>query len=531
MRATVLSKFSKLLIPFIVIAVFLLPGCNDTEDQQKPQGNGEEERLAEYVVADATGDWGYPTPYAHYKRGPGYVRMSFIFETLTWKDSEQITPQLAKTWEYIEEENAYIFNLREGVKWHDGEPFDASDVVFTFNYIKEHPHPFVDASVIEEVELINEHSVKMHLGNTFAPIFQNIFGTQPILPKHIWENVQNPEDFREEQAVIGTGPYKLADYSSEHGTYLYVANEDYYMGEPIAEKIKFIKMAEEVMPAALKSGEVDYIDLAPELVEQIKADGFEVEEAPAAWNAKMFMNYNKEPLSSVDFRQAIAYAIDRELLVDIAMRGFATAGSPGIMPPSSPWFNPETEQYSYSPDKAAELLEGLGYVKTGDYYEKDGSVLELSLIAATDFKEVGQFIKTSLEEIGIKVEFATLERKTVDAKVGAWDFDLSIYGHGGLYEPSILTRVITGKGFNSARYTENELLNALCEEQLVEMDTEKRKQIVFDIQQIFAYDLPTLTLYYPKWYTAHDGEADLYYTADGIGNGAPIALNRMAFVK
>ena len=133
--------------------------------------------------------------------------------------------------------------------------------------------------------------------------------------------------------------------------------------------------------------------------------------------------------------------------------------------------------------------------------------------------------------MGIKVDFRTLEAKTVDAKVEAWDFDLSVYGHGGLYEPSILKRVIMDDGFNSARYTSNEELNQLLTAQLTEMDAEKRKELVFQVQEVYAEDLPALTLYYPKWYWAHDGSVNLFYTMDGIASGIPIPLNRMSFVK
>lgn len=108
---------------------------------------------------------------------------------------------------------------------------------------------------------------------------------------------------------------------------------------------------------------------------------------------------------------------------------------------------------------------------------------------------------------------------------------MSIYGHGGLYEPSILKRVILDEGFNSARYTSNETLNQCLEAQLTEMDAEKRKELVFQIQEIYAEDLPALTLYYPKSYSAHDGTINLFYTMNGVAIGIPVPLNRMSFVK
>jgi peptide/nickel transport system substrate-binding protein len=504
----------------VIVALLILPSCT----AGKPE-------ISSYTIADSTGDWGYPSPYTHYSRGPGYIRLSFIFETLVWKDASGFVPQLAKEWEYVEEENAYIFKLRNDVTWHDGTKFAADDVVFTFDYTKQHPYQWVDNSIVKSAEAIDEYTVKLYLSKPYAPFFQDVAGTQPIMPKHIWEDIEEPEKFVAPEAVIGTGPYTLADYSKEHGTYLYKAYNDYYLGKPFVDEIKFVKISAEMIPAALKEGSVSAGDIPPEVVSEMEDAGLTVITAPVAWNAKLTINHQKEPLSSKQFRQALAYAIDRESLVQITQRGHAIAGSPGMIPPTSDWYNPDTPQYEYNPVEAKQLLEGLGYQMEGGYFTKDGEELRLELIAAADYKEVGQFIKQQLEEAGIKIDFRTMEAKTVDAKVGAWDFDLSIYGHGGLYEPSILKRVIMDEGFNSARYTSNETLNQLLEAQLTEMDAEKRKDLVFQIQEIYAEDLPALTLYYPKSYSAHDGTINLFYTMDGIATGIPVPLNRMAFVK
>jgi peptide/nickel transport system substrate-binding protein len=93
-----------------------------------------------------------------------------------------------------------------------------------------------------------------------------------------------------------------------------------------------------------------------------------------------------------------------------------------------------------------------------------------------------------------------MEGKSLDAKVEVWDFDLSIYGHGGLYEASILPKVITGPGFNSARYTDNQELTQLLQDQLHEMDTDKRLAIVQKAQALYAEDMPAITLYHPDWF-------------------------------
>jgi peptide/nickel transport system substrate-binding protein len=515
-----LNLVKKLLIPAVMMALLILPSCT-----------AETPEIGSYTIADSTGDWGYPSPYSHYSRGPGYTRMSFIFETLVWKDASSFVPQLAEEWEYIAEEKAYIFELRDDVSWHDGIKFTADDVVFTFDYTQQHPYQWVDNSIVEAAEAIDEYTVKLYLSKPYAPFFQDVAGVQPIMPRHIWEGIEEPENFTDPEAVIGTGPYTLADYSKEHGTYLYKAYEDYYLGTPIVDEIKFVKISEEMIPAALKEGSVNAGDIPPEVVSEMEEAGLAVITAPVAWNAKLTINHQKEPFSSQQFRQALAYAIDRESLVQITQRGYAIAGSPGIIPPTSTWYNPDTPQYEYDPVRSQQLLEELGYQLEGGYFTKDDEVLELELLAAADFKEVGQFIKQQLEAVGIKVDFITLESTTVDSKVEAWDFDLSIYGHGGLYEPSFLKKVIMDEGFNSARYTSNETLNQLLEAQLTEMDAIKRKDMIFQIQEIYAEDLPALTLYYPESYWAHDGTLNLFYTMDGMAIGIPIPLNRLSFVE
>jgi peptide/nickel transport system substrate-binding protein len=523
MRKKVLNLVPKLLIPAVIVSLLVLPSCT-TEITE----------ISSYTIADSTGDWGYPSPYAHYSRGPGYTRMSFIFETLVWKDDSGFIPQLAKEWEYVADENAYIFKLRNDVTWHDGEKFTAEDVVFTIDYVKIHPNPFVTLigpSGVTKTEVIDDYTVKLYLEQPYAPFLHDVAGTLAVIPKHIWEGVDDPRSLTGPEAVVGTGPYTLADYSKEHGTYLYKAYDDYYLGKPLVDEIKFVKVSEELIPAALKEGSVSAGDIPPEVASEMEEAGLTVITAPVAWNAKLTINHQKEPLSSKQFRQALAYAIDREALVQITQRGHGIAGSPGMIPPTSDWYNPDTPQYEYDPDEAKQLLEGLGYELEDGYFAKVGKELELELIAEASFKEVGQFVKQQLEEIGIKVDFRTMEAKTVDAKVEAWDFDLSIYGHGGLYEPSILKRVIMDEGFNSARYASNEKLNQLLEAQLSEMNAEKRKELVFQIQEVYAEDLPALTLYYPKWYWAHDGNVNLFYTKDGLASGIPIPLNRLSFVK
>jgi len=503
-----------------------------------PFGFADNSSTTSYTIADPTGDWGFPSPYGMYSRGPGYVRMSFIFDTLIWKDQEGLVSGLAKDWKYIPEENAYIFNLRDNVTWHDGKKFTAEDVVFTFSYIKNHLWEWVNLQIVDRVEKNDNYRVKLYLNKPYAPFLSNIAGTLPMLPKHIWENNNNPEDFRDKKAVVGTGPYKLIDYNKAQGTYLYEAYDGYYLGRPEVDRIKFIRINAEITPIALQRGIVNAASIPPEILEKIKRKGFEIEEEPPTWAAKLIINHKKEPLSSKQFRKALAYAINREQIVQIARRGYAVLGSPGLIPPSNKyWHNPNIEQYNHEPDKAKSIIENLGYSMEEDgYYQKNGKRLEFELLIGAVYREefgrVGELIKNDLKEVGIKIELRSLEPKSVDARLKNWNFELAVSGHGGLGgDPEILNRVIIGKGFNSARYYKNDKLVELLKTQIRQMNNAERRNTVYKIQEIYADELPAITLYHPKWYWAHDGKIDIYYTKGGLASGIPIPINKLCFLK
>jgi len=494
-------------------------------------------QIPTYVIADPTGDWDFPNPFGHYPRGPGYIRMSLIFDTLVWKDADGFVPALATAWEYDPEANAYVFTLREDVTWHDGTPFPADDVVFTFDYYREHPYPLADTGVVKSVEA-EGNRVTIALSRPYAPFLEMIAGTVPILPRHIWRNVTDPENFRTPEAAIGTGPFKYGDYNKELGTYLYLANPDYYGDEVLVERLSFVRVTEEMTPAALKNGEVHRGSVPPETADAVEDAGFTVLKSPFYWNAKLMINHRKEPLDRKEFRQALAYAIDRNQIVELARRGHALAGSAGLLPPDSEWFAPGAYQYPHNPARTAELLENLGYTKTGGFYTKNGRLLELELIYSErfvyneGFAREAELIKRQLENAGIKINLRSMESKAVDDRVLRWDFELAVIGHGALGgDPLQFNRAVMGQGFNSARYEANEALTALMRRQVTEMNAAKRLELVQKAQELYAEDVPALTLYYPQWYFAHDGRIDHYYTKGGVALGVPIPINKMAFVR
>lgn len=522
----------------IALLLLALAGCAWEQAGEKPSTETAGGSDLLYTVADATGDWGFPSPYGHYARGPGYIRMSFIFDTLVWKDDQDYIPALANSWEYNENENSYTFELNNNVTWHDGEKFTAKDVVFTVNYTREHPYQWVDTSIVKSVEAQGDYTVKMYLDKPYAPFLEYVGATLPILPEHIYKDLESPEQFQQKEACIGTGPFMLEDYNKTQGTYLYKRYDNYYQGKPKVAEIRFVKIGNEAVAAALRQKQVNAASVPPDLSGALEKEGFKLLPGAHDWVAKLVMNHQKEPLSNEEFRQALAYAIDRQALVDTCQRGYGVPASPGLLPQDSQWYNSKLDgAYPYEPATAEEILTKLGYVKQGSYFEKDGQPLELDLLfgaggSGNVGEREGELIKAQLEKVGVKVDLQGIEAKTLDSRVLEWKFDLVLSGHGGLGgDPAQLNSVIIGQGFNSARYQQNKELVAALKNQISVMDAGKRQEYLNQAQELYAEEMPALPLYYNTYYWAHDGQVNLYYTVRGVGLGVPIPLNKMPFVK
>jgi peptide/nickel transport system substrate-binding protein len=498
----------------------------------------------ELRIADKAGDWGYPNPYLGYARGPGYMRMHFIFDTLVWKnETTQYIPLLAENWEYLSEEDAYVFHLNKDVKWHDMKPLTAEDIVFTIQYMKEHPYGWIVLDSVDRGEALDEHTVKIHMNGPYAPFMEDIGGTMPILPEHIWKDVENPMDFTDETAFIGSGPYTYVDFSKEHGTYQYRSFDEYYLGKPIIDQLIYVKTGDPQM--SLQRNEVDFASIKPDFIEPMKEKGFIVIKGPHYWNKKLMINHNIEPLDNITFRQALAYAINQSEFVDKSLRGHGKPASYGLISSECEWISPNVPDYPYDLDKAMELITSLGYELKDGFFMKNGETLELQILVsmistggeATPDRD-GEIIKNQLEKAGIKVDLTSLDTKIVDTKVINWDFELAISGHGAIGgDPKILyEKTIQVSGTkpspNCARYNKSEELNELLDGVIHEMDPQKRKEIVFEAQNVYARELPAISLYYPTWYNAYDPDAGVewFYTIGGVAKGIPIPQNKLALL-
>ena len=143
----------------------------------------------------------------------------------------------------------------------------------------------------------------------------------PILARHIWEKVDDPQRYQEANAFIGTGPYRFVDFDSTKGTYLFEVNKDYYLGKPAVDRVIYIKAKNPLM--ALLSHKADLVNIKPDMAAHLKKKDMVVLESPRGWNKKLMINHKKPPLNDKRFRKALAYAINQQEIIDKAHRGFA----------------------------------------------------------------------------------------------------------------------------------------------------------------------------------------------------------------
>jgi peptide/nickel transport system substrate-binding protein len=501
-------------------------------------------QIGEIRISDSKGDWGFPNPYRHYPRGPGYVRMSWVFDTLVWKDQKGYIAGLAEAWSFDAEKLAFTFKLNPKAKWHDGRPLTAEDVVFSLEYFKKHPYSWITIDHVSRAEARGLHMVVIYLSRPYSPFLSDIGGTMPILPRHIWESVEDPKRYNDPKAFIGSGPYLFRDFNKAKGTYLYEAFTDYYQGRPKADRLIYLRSGKPLI--SLSTGQADVANIQPEMAGQLKGKGMVIIKDERGWNKKLMINHKKPPFNDKRFRQALAYAIDRQEIIDKSHRGFAAPASYGLLSIDHDMYNPGISTYPYDPAKARTIIESLGY-RSGPHgdFIKDGQPLELELLTSnitvageSVADRDGEVIKKQLEAVGIKVDLINMEQATTDSRVKKWGFDLAVSGHGGISgDPRILNEMISSQygvgSVNSARYDANPELNRLLEEQMIEMDQEKRKAIVFEIQKLYAEDLPAIALYYPDSMAAYNPGKGIvwFFTKGGISKGVPIAQNKMSLIR
>ena len=411
-----------------------------------------------------------------------------LFNGLTAHDgNDQIVPGLAETWDYDEQTYTYTFHLREGVKWHDGEPFTADDVKFTIEAIMDPENGSENApnyEDVEEITIIDAQTVAFRLAEPNVAFLE--YMTMGILPQHLLagQDMQESDFFR---SPVGTGPYKLESWDAGQSIVL-VKNEDYYLGAPKIDRVIFkIVPDDNAQAVQLQSGELDLALLDPKNAQNFAGvDGYTCYDMTTADYRGILFNFaNDYWTANRDIIPAICYAIDRQAIVDSVLLG---EGMPAYGPLQRNIYNDESvEHYDYNPDKARAILEDAGCTLGADgYYTRGGEQLAFTISVMSgeqDRIDIAQAAAQQLREIGIN---CTVE---IPAQMD-WGGQMAcLIGWGSPFDADDHTYKVFGtdKGANYSSYS-----NAAVDEALTKArqsdDPAVRKAYYADFQQALAAD-------------------------------------------
>jgi peptide/nickel transport system substrate-binding protein len=509
------TRFRRVAAAAVVLA--LTAACSTAGDD----GNGTsanstpgQERVTLRFAAN-TQSGGYPTPYAAI-RGPGRLITTYIFDTLAFPDvTGEPKPWLAKSWTSSADGKTWTFTLNDNVKFHDGRPLTSDDVVFTFNYNLSGPGAASGVAqgvtYIDTVTAPDPKTVVIQLKTVRPSFLQDIAGTFgfAIMPKHIWESVTDPAKFQGPTSLIGSGPYKLENFDLTTNSFNFVANEEFYLGPAKVRQFQIVPVADALL--ALERGEVDAAGGGNNLIPKIQYDAlakkYKVLTAPGEFNLALFFNPLKGfPYNEKAFRQGVVYGLDRKDMVQRLVDGRGIPGPAGALGPGNEFLNKNLPPYDHDKAKAGSLFDQINLRdrnNDGLRDRPDGSPFKANLSVSSSDTQQAQLVKEYLRAVGVDVEINAVDQQTSDDRGAKGDYELAVQHFGGLSgDPSnLITRFSSNSrstSFTRVHGYNNPNWDKVANDQAIEVDPLKRRELVNQMQAILAEDLPQISLYVPE---------------------------------
>ncbi len=423
----------------------------------------------------------------------------------------EIEGALAESWEVSEDNLVLTFHLRRDVLWHDGAPFTAEDVLFTYELLvdPETPTAYADRyRQVAEAQVVDNYTFRVRYHEPLAPAL--ISWAFPIHPRHLLEGAEltrSPLAAR----PVGTGPYRLVDWRRGERIVL-EANPDYFEGPPYIQRVVYRVIPDSTtMFLELQSGGLDYMGLTP-LQYAMQTDTpafrrrFRKYRYPAF--AYTYLGYNlQRPLfQDRRVRQALSYAIDKQEIIDGVLLGLGQVAD-GPYTPGSWVHHPQLRQYDYNPGRARELLAEAGWSdRNGDgFLEKDGRSLAFTIVTnqGNDQRvKAGEIIQRRLAEVGVQVRLRVVEWATfLNEFINPGNFDATILGWSGGIDPDVYNvwhSSKTGPGELNFIGFKNAEADELLEQGRRTFDLEERRRIYHRFQEILAEEQPYTFLYVPE---------------------------------
>ncbi len=377
----------------------------------------------EATIVLNTNEVGQPT-YNPVKATNLNAATGLIYDRLVEQDANRnYHPHLAESWEEAEDGMSWVFHLKQGVTFHNGEPFNAQTVADWIPMFKGTDNEYLVGGV-DHVEVVDEYTAKFVMAHPDPNILYNLASTFMGVPEPKAYAAMG-DDFGVTEA-IGTGPYRMESFTIGQETVL-VRNDDYTWGSPLAanlgpakiERLTFREIAEDSTAfLELKTGGVDMLlsvptDFIPEVEKE--AD-LKLVTIPGQEVAYMVINVTKEPFTDIKVREAAALAINQKEILDNVYGGIGAVADSFIISALAESNVAPEYRISYNPDKANALLDEAGWAMGADGVRmKDGKALEVALWTQSDssFRRLTEVVQAQLKAVGIKGDITTFDSSTI----------------------------------------------------------------------------------------------------------------------
>jgi len=509
---------------FIVFCIVLMLGCllilnacspSTEEIKTKEPENLEESSVKEgprHGGAVVFGDTVEPVLLMPCAGGPANAVGGIIYQGLVRSGPGfEPLPNLAESWHVSEDGLTVQFNLRKGVKFHDGTPFTSADVKFTLEEIVAVHHPRGSAmmKLVNSIETPDDHTVILNFSQPYGPLFSILGYDAGIVPKHIYAGIDVLTDPLALQNAVGTGPFKLVEW--KRNEYIVLERFDDYWDQPKPYLdqliIRFIPDST-TLGHAIESGEIDvinYVRLDVNMAKRLqKNPEIEINYTIGAPQETFIQpNHKNKYLANKEVRKAIYHAIDREYINEAVYEGMGTPAKSAINPIFSNFYNPEVDynkMYPYDPQKAEQILDDAGFPRGSDGIRFKLRLISLAAVPAHG--PISEIIKVNLRDIGIEVEHEALDDAMVIEKVFKnHDFDMQLQSATATSDPTMGVQRFyrgdeygTGKPFVNASGYANDKVDELFQKAATTVDIDKRAEYFFAVQKIIAEDLPLFHL-------------------------------------
>ena len=442
-----------------------------------------------------------------------------IYEPLVYDNllTDKRTPMLATDYKWSTDNKTLTFTIRSGVKWSDGQPFSAADVVFTFNLLKSNSALDLQSvwTALSSVDQSGTDKVVMTFQNSAAPLFYSIADETPIVPQHIWQSIQHP-DTDTDSTPVGTGPFTMSQCTPQNVKY--TRNTSYWQpGLPYLDEVDYPAFTDnDPANQFLAAGNAQW---GGQFIPNIDTYYVARDKAhnhywfPPIQNVNLWFNTTRPPLDKKAVRQAVAYGIDRPNVSKKGEYGEEPPGSQtGVVTPTfDSWIDQsQVSKYNYglNVSKAQSILSAAGFTKGGDgiYADSSGKKLSFQIITVagyTDWDADLQVIADSLKQVGIAVTVKDQSNGDYTNNLTTGNFDiaygsvLTAPGPNPWYElrntlDSATTADIgqTASG-DYGRY-KNPAIDTLFDQFSVTTDLAKQKDLMKQIEAIVLEDAPVV---------------------------------------